>query len=165
MKIMLINGSPRKNCNTAQLLKAFEEGVRSAVPDAEIKAIHLYDYLYTGCKSCFACQMTANREHLGCRVKDSIYDLLEEKYLENQNRIVDDDAVMEQLENALANREIVLIAPGKTSETEKERVKKLSAACKNYAEVLEDVNTFLDMMKKHLNLHKAADCAWQREKR
>jgi hypothetical protein len=44
-------------------------------------------------------------------------------------------------------------------------VKKLSAACKNYAEVLEDVNTFLDMMKKHLNLHKAADCAWQREKR
>ena len=45
------------------------------------------------------------------------------------------------------------------------QVKKLSAACKNYAEVLEDVNTFLDMMKKHLNLHKAADCAWQREKR
>jgi 4-hydroxy 2-oxovalerate aldolase len=52
------------------------------------------------------------------------YDLLEEKYLENQNRIVDDDAVMEQLENALANREIVLIAPGKTSETEKDWVKK-----------------------------------------
>ena len=53
MKIMLINGSPRKNCNTAQLLKAFEEGVRSAAPDAEIKTIYLYDYLYTGCKSCF----------------------------------------------------------------------------------------------------------------
>ena len=50
-------------------------------------------------------------------------------------------------------------------EEKKERVKKLSAACKNYAEVLEDVNTFLDMMKKHLNLHKAADCVWQREKR
>ena len=78
MKIMLINGSPRKNCNTAQLLKAFAEGVRSAAPDVEIKTIHLYDYLYTGCKSCFACQMTANREHLGCRVKDSIHDLLEE---------------------------------------------------------------------------------------
>lgn len=41
------------------------------------------------------------------------YDLLEEKYLENQNRIVDDDAVMEQLEHALASREVVLIAPGK----------------------------------------------------
>ena len=46
------------------------------------------------------------------------YDLLEEKYLENQNRIVDDDAVMEQLEHALANREVVLIAPGKTSSTD-----------------------------------------------
>lgn len=41
------------------------------------------------------------------------YDLLEEKYLENQNRIVDDDAVMEQLEHVLANREVVLIAPVK----------------------------------------------------
>ena len=39
------------------------------------------------------------------------YDLLEKKYLENQNRIVDDDAVMEQLEHALASREVVLIAP------------------------------------------------------
>ena len=45
MKSMLINGSPRKNCNTAQLLKAFAEGVRSAAPDVEIKTIHLYDYL------------------------------------------------------------------------------------------------------------------------
>ncbi len=44
------------------------------------------------------------------------YDLLEEKYLENQNRIVDDDAVMEQLEHALANREVVLIAPGKNQQ-------------------------------------------------
>ena len=46
------------------------------------------------------------------------YDLLEKKYLENQNRIVDDDAVMEQLEHALASREVVLIAPGKTSSTD-----------------------------------------------
>lgn len=45
------------------------------------------------------------------------YDLLEEKYIENQNRIVDDEAVMEQLEHALAGREIVLIAPGRTSST------------------------------------------------
>ena len=31
---------------------------------------------------------------------------------------MDDDAVMEQLEHALANREVVLIAPGKTSSTD-----------------------------------------------
>lgn len=52
------------------------------------------------------------------------YDLLEEKYLENQDRIVDDEAVMEQLERAFSGREIVLIAPGKTSSTECERAKK-----------------------------------------
>ena len=78
MKIMLINGSPRKQCNTSQLLKAFEEGILSAAPGAEIKTVHLYDFLYTGCKSCFACQMTVNRAHLGCRIQDSIHDLLEE---------------------------------------------------------------------------------------
>ena len=45
------------------------------------------------------------------------YDLLEKKYLENQNRIVDDDAVMEHLEHVFRDRDIVLIAPGKTSST------------------------------------------------
>ena len=72
MKIVAVNGGPRKNCNTAQLLDSFLNGVREAAPDAEIEVIHLYDYLYTGCKSCFACQLTANRKDLGCRVKDSI---------------------------------------------------------------------------------------------
>ena len=54
MKIVAVNGGPRKNCNTAQLLDSFLNGVREAAPDAEIEVIHLYDYLYTGCKSCFA---------------------------------------------------------------------------------------------------------------
>ena len=54
MKIVAVNGGPRKNCNTAQLLDSFLTGVREAAPDAEIEVIHLYDYLYTGCKSCFA---------------------------------------------------------------------------------------------------------------
>ena len=76
MKIVAVNGGPRKNCNTAQLLDSFLNGVREAAPDAEIEVIHLYDYLYTGCKSCFACQLTVNREDLGCRVRDSITELL-----------------------------------------------------------------------------------------
>ena len=80
MKIVAVNGGPRKNCNTAQLLDSFLNGVREAAPDAEIEVIHLYDYLYTGCKSCFACQLTANREDLGCRVKDSISELLRDTF-------------------------------------------------------------------------------------
>ena len=42
-------------------------------------------------------------------------------------------------------------------EAKKEQVKKLTAACKSYVEVMDDVNRFLDIMKKHLNLHRAAD--------
>lgn len=52
------------------------------------------------------------------------YDLLEKKYIENQNRIVDDEQVLEQLEEELKDREVLLIAPGKSNELEKEKVKK-----------------------------------------
>ena len=37
MKIVAVNGGPRKNCNTAQLLDSFLNGVREAAPDADIK--------------------------------------------------------------------------------------------------------------------------------
>ena len=42
-------------------------------------------------------------------------------------------------------------------EKKREQVKRLTEACRNYIEVMDDVNTFLDIMKKHLNLHRAAD--------
>lgn len=51
------------------------------------------------------------------------YDLLEEKYMENQDRIVDDESILERLSREFHGREILLIAPGKTSETEKEKVR------------------------------------------
>ena len=51
------------------------------------------------------------------------YDLLESKYLENQNRIVEDEQVMEQLRQAFRDREILLIAPGKSSELQKDTIK------------------------------------------
>ncbi|MBR1851805.1 MAG: flavodoxin family protein [Lachnospiraceae bacterium] len=80
MKIVAVNGGPRKKCNTGQLMEAFLKGVKAAAPDAEIEEIHLYDYLYTGCKSCFACQMTVNREELGCRIKDNITEALQNTF-------------------------------------------------------------------------------------
>ena len=42
-------------------------------------------------------------------------------------------------------------------EEKKQQVKKLAEACKSYVEVMDDVNKFLDIMKQHLNLHRAAD--------
>lgn len=50
------------------------------------------------------------------------YDLLENKYLENQNRIVDDADLFVQLEEIFKNRTLLLIAPGKTCETKKEQI-------------------------------------------
>ncbi|MBR1572318.1 MAG: hypothetical protein IJ655_06220 [Lachnospiraceae bacterium] len=43
------------------------------------------------------------------------YDLLESKYVENQNRIVDDENALEQLANEIGNRKVLLIAPGRTT--------------------------------------------------
>ncbi|MCR4791492.1 MAG: aldolase catalytic domain-containing protein [Lachnospiraceae bacterium] len=50
------------------------------------------------------------------------YDLLEAKYLENQNRIVDDEAAIEKLKNEFKGRKVMLIAPGKTSMSEKDKL-------------------------------------------
>ena len=45
------------------------------------------------------------------------YDLLEEKYIENQNHKVDDIATIQTLKDRLSKKKIVLIAPGKSSLT------------------------------------------------
>lgn len=59
-KALFINGSPRKNGNTAQLLKRAMEGAREA--GAEVELVNLYDRSlnYKGCMSCFACKITPN---------------------------------------------------------------------------------------------------------
>ena len=69
-KAVFINGSPRKNFNTAKMLKKAIEGAQSV--GAECELINLFDYEFTGCRSCFACQMKKNRDYLRCQVKDSI---------------------------------------------------------------------------------------------
>lgn len=76
MKIVAVNGGPRKGKNTDQMLNAFIEGVKEAAPEAEIQIIRLYDYTFKGCISCFACQLEKNRDDLGCRVKDDMTELL-----------------------------------------------------------------------------------------
>ena len=54
MKTIILNGSPRKNWNTAQVLKSAQEGAESV--GAETEYIDLYDLSYTGCRSCMACK-------------------------------------------------------------------------------------------------------------
>ena len=54
MKTIVINASPRKNWNTALMLKEAQKGAESA--GAETEYIDLYDLDFTGCRSCLACK-------------------------------------------------------------------------------------------------------------
>lgn len=76
MKIIAINGSPRKNWNTARLLEAALDGARAQ--GAETKLYHLYDYDFKGCRSCFACKRIGSPFYGKCAQKDGISDILAE---------------------------------------------------------------------------------------
>lgn len=70
MKVVAINGSPRKEWNTAMLLKKALEGARSK--GAETELIHLYDLDYKGCKSCFSCKTKGSKSYGRCAVNDDL---------------------------------------------------------------------------------------------
>lgn len=50
------------------------------------------------------------------------YDLLEEKYIENQSHAVDDSAAIDKLREVVSGREVLLIAPGKSIDTEYDKI-------------------------------------------
>ena len=54
MKTVIVNGGPRKEWNTAQLLKSAQKGAE--VAGAETEYVDLYDLCFTGCRSCLACK-------------------------------------------------------------------------------------------------------------
>lgn len=75
MKAIAINGSPRKNWNTATLLKKALDGAASA--GAEVELIHLYDLEFKGCCSCFSCKRKEGRSSERCVMKDDLTEVLE----------------------------------------------------------------------------------------
>lgn len=74
MKAIILNASPRKNWNTAQLLKAAQKGAEEA--GAETEYIDLYDLNFTGCRSCLACKRK-DGERCKCFWKDDLSPLLD----------------------------------------------------------------------------------------
>ena len=76
-KIVIIDGGPRRNMNTAQMLQKFAEGVKSANEGVEIKTYRLYDLDYKGCMSCMACKVKGIASNI-CRFKDPLTPILEE---------------------------------------------------------------------------------------
>jgi multimeric flavodoxin WrbA len=73
MKIIAINGSPRKNWNTATLLNQALAGAASA--GAETELIHLYPLNFKGCASCFCCKRTGAKRV--CALRDDLAPVLE----------------------------------------------------------------------------------------
>ena len=75
MRAVIINGSPRKNFNTAKLLKEAQKGVESF--GLETEYYNLYDINYKGCMSCFACKRKGNNTNCICALKDDLRPVLE----------------------------------------------------------------------------------------
>jgi len=84
MKVIAINGSPRKKWNTATLLEKALEGAASE--GAETELINLYDLDFKGCKSCFSCKVKGGKSFAKCSIKDELTPVLE--------RLEDADAVI-----------------------------------------------------------------------
>ena len=74
MKIIALNGSPRRNGNTATLLHKALEGAAAA--GAETECVDLYTLDYKGWVSCFSCKRK-DREHGHCAIKDDLAPVLE----------------------------------------------------------------------------------------
>jgi multimeric flavodoxin WrbA len=75
MKVIAINGSPRKNKNTATLLNKALEGAASR--GAETELIHLYELNYKGCVSCFACKIKNGINYGRCGFNDDLIPVLQ----------------------------------------------------------------------------------------
>jgi multimeric flavodoxin WrbA len=75
MRLLAINGSPRKKWNTATLLEKSVEG--AAAQGAETELVHLYDLKFKGCTSCFACKTKDGESYGRCGYKDDLTPVLE----------------------------------------------------------------------------------------
>lgn len=76
-KIIIIDGGPRKNFNTASMLQRFAEGATSVSDNIEVKTVRLYGIDYKGCMSCMACKVKGKASNV-CKFKDALTPVLEE---------------------------------------------------------------------------------------
>jgi multimeric flavodoxin WrbA len=83
MKTIVINASPRRKWNTAQIMKEAAKGAESA--GAEVEYVDLYKLDLHGCMSCLVCKKE-DKERCKCYWKDELSPLIE--------RILDADTLL-----------------------------------------------------------------------
>lgn len=69
MRVLAVNGSPRKNGNTYQMLNDVLKAIGDGV---EKELIHLKDYSLIPCDACYSCM-----EGEGCHIKDDVEKILD----------------------------------------------------------------------------------------
>ncbi len=74
MNVVVINASPRKRGNTAELCKNVVEGAMDN--GADVEYINLYSFDFKGCMSCFACHLKKNKENPLCFWRDDLKEIL-----------------------------------------------------------------------------------------
>ncbi len=75
MKVLAVNGSPRKTWNTAKLLSEALEGAASV--GAETELVHLYDLNFKGCASYFDCKLKNGKSYGRCSIEDDLSPVLD----------------------------------------------------------------------------------------
>jgi multimeric flavodoxin WrbA len=75
MKLVIVNGSPRKGWNTDLLLKKAEEGAKAV--GAEVTYVNLYDLDFKGCRSCLACKRVGGKSLGHCAYPDALKSVLD----------------------------------------------------------------------------------------
>lgn len=75
-KVIILNGSPRKNWNTYKMCESFARGVKESGAEADI--INLYDIDFKGCRSCFACKLKNGKSFGKCGYPDGLTPILDE---------------------------------------------------------------------------------------
>ena len=74
MKTVVINASPRKKWNTAEIMQSAQKGAESV--GAETEYINLYDVDFKGCRSCLVCKLKG-KEKCKCYWRDNLSPIIE----------------------------------------------------------------------------------------
>jgi multimeric flavodoxin WrbA len=74
MQVLAINGSARKNGNSATMLRHAIKGAKEA--GAETELVHLYDLDYRGCTGCESCKLLGGKSFGRCARRDELTPVL-----------------------------------------------------------------------------------------
>ncbi len=77
-KVIVVNGSPRRNGNTLRMADSVVAGIQTVLSEVEVKWYDLYEFRYSGCRSCFACKAKDGGSYGRCVIGDDLSAVLDQ---------------------------------------------------------------------------------------